>query len=139
MTTLENCTTQKSTEKNIITVNATATKLSHHSHFAEFPFSLFLCIATYLFCVVELILGIYSCIMFLVFNFAYTLFIDSRETQRERQRERQREKQASCEEPDAGLDPNTPGSLPEPKADAQTLSHSGALYYVFFFLNKCIF
>ena len=36
----------------------------------------------------------------------------------ERQRHRQREKQ-----PDVGLDPRTPASHPEPKADAQPLSH----------------
>jgi len=29
-------------------------------------------------------------------------------------------------EPDAGLDPRTPGSGPEPKAVAQRLSHPGA-------------
>ena len=29
-------------------------------------------------------------------------------------------------EPDAGLDPRTPRSHPEPKADAQPLSHPGA-------------
>ena len=48
------------------------------------------------------------------------------ERQRERQRHRQREKQAPCGELDAGLDPRTPGSRPEPKADAQPLSHPGA-------------
>ena len=48
-----------------------------------------------------------------------------RDTQRERQRHRQREKQAPCGEPDAGLDPRTPESGPEPKADAQPLSHPG--------------
>ena len=37
--------------------------------------------------------------------------------ERERQRHRQREKQAPCKEPDAALDPRTPGSCPEPKAD----------------------
>ena len=42
-----------------------------------------------------------------------------------RQKHRQREKQAPHKEPDAGLDPKTPGSCPEPKADAQPLSHSG--------------
>ena len=36
----------------------------------------------------------------------------------ERQRPRQREKQAPCREPDAELDPGSPGSHPEPKADA---------------------
>ena len=42
---------------------------------------------------------------------------------RERQRHRQREKQAPCREPDAGLDPRTPGSRPGPKAGAQPLGH----------------
>ena len=42
-----------------------------------------------------------------------------RKEERERQRHRQREeKQAPCREPDAGLGPGTPGSRPEPKADA---------------------
>ena len=41
---------------------------------------------------------------------------------RERQRHRLREKGAPCREPDVGLDPGTPGSGPEPKADAQPLS-----------------
>ena len=31
---------------------------------------------------------------------------------REKQRHRQREKQAPCREPDAGLDPRSPGSGP---------------------------
>ena len=48
-------------------------------------------------------------------DFIY-LFI--KERQRERQRHRQREKQAPCREPDVGLDPRTPGSQPELKADA---------------------
>ena len=30
------------------------------------------------------------------------------------------------QEPDAGLDPGTPGSQPGPKADAEPLSHPGA-------------
>ena len=38
---------------------------------------------------------------------------------------RQREKQAPCREPEEGLDPRTPGPHPEPKADAQPLSHLG--------------
>ena len=45
-----------------------------------------------------------------------------RDTERERQRHRQREKQAPCREPDVGLDPGTPGSHPELKAEAQLLS-----------------
>ena len=51
------------------------------------------------------------------------LFIQERHTERERDRHRQREKQAPCREPDAGLDPRTPGSRPELKADVQLLSH----------------
>ena len=46
-------------------------------------------------------------------------------TEREREREsshRQREKQDPCREHDAGLDPGTPGSCPEPKADAQCIA-----------------
>ena len=35
----------------------------------------------------------------------------------------QRDKQAPFWEPDAGLDPGTPGSCPELKADAHPLSH----------------
>ena len=49
-----------------------------------------------------------------------------RDTERERQRHRQREKQASYREPDAGLNPRTLGSQPDPKADIQPLSHTGA-------------
>ena len=45
------------------------------------------------------------------------------------ERERQREKQAACEEPDMGLNPGTPGSHPEPKADIQPLSHPGVPFF----------
>uniref|UniRef100_A0A8C0LB18 mitogen-activated protein kinase kinase kinase n=1 Tax=Canis lupus dingo TaxID=286419 RepID=A0A8C0LB18_CANLU len=57
----------------------------------------------------------------------FYLFIHERqrERERERQRHRQREKQAPCREPDVGLYPGTPGSCPEPKVDAQPLSHPG--------------
>ena len=48
-----------------------------------------------------------------------------RERERVRQRHRQREKQAPCWEPDAGLDPVTPGSCPEPKAGTKLQSHPG--------------
>ena len=48
-----------------------------------------------------------------------------RDTERERQRHRQREKQAPCREPDAELDPRTPGSHPELKADTHLLSSLG--------------
>ena len=43
------------------------------------------------------------------------LFIYS-ERERERERERQRHRQAPCREPDVGLDPGSPRSLPGPKA-----------------------
>ena len=46
-------------------------------------------------------------------------------THTQRQRHRQREKQVPCREPDAGLDPGTPGSRPGPKAGAKPLSHPG--------------
>ena len=59
--------------------------------------------------------------------FKKILFIYSWETHRERQRYRQREKQAPCREHDVGLDPGTPESHPEPKADTQPLSHPGVL------------
>ena len=45
---------------------------------------------------------------------------------RDTERERQREKQAPCGEPIVRLEPRTLGSLPEPKVDAQSLSHPGA-------------
>ena len=46
-------------------------------------------------------------------------------TEKERQRNRQREKQAPYREPDVGLNLGTPGPRPDPKADAQPLSHPG--------------
>ena len=50
----------------------------------------------------------------------------------ERQRHRQREKQAPRREPNAGLDPGTPGSHPGPEADAPPLSPQGPLLLPFF-------
>ena len=55
-------------------------------------------------------------------DFIYSFMRDTERKQRQRQRE---EKQAPHREPDAGLDPRTPGSCPGPKADAQLLSHPG--------------
>ena len=60
----------------------------------------------------------------------FCLFIHERHRER-RRRPRQREKQPPCREPDMGLDPRTPGSQPEPKADAQPLSHPGAPRHIF--------
>ena len=61
--------------------------------------------------------------------FLKILFIHERDThrdrERERERDRQREKQALCRKPDVGVDPRTPGSRPEPKANAQPVSHPG--------------
>ena len=58
--------------------------------------------------------------LFFFKDFIY-LFDRDRDSQRERehkQREWERKGQArSGREPDAGLDPRTPGSRPEPKAD----------------------
>jgi len=45
-----------------------------------------------------------------------------RDTHTQRQRHRQREKQAPYGDPDAGLDPRTPGSGPEIKEDTQPLA-----------------
>ena len=52
-----------------------------------------------------------------LFFLRFYLFIHERQRERERQRHGQRKKQAPCTEPDVGLDPRTPGSCPEPKAD----------------------
>ena len=57
-----------------------------------------------------------------------------RDTERERQRHRQREKQPPRGEPDMGLDLGTLESLPEPKADAQSLSYPGMCVSLSLFL-----
>ena len=38
---------------------------------------------------------------------------------------------APCGKPDSGLDPRAPGSHPEPKTDAQPLSHPGVPNTIF--------
>ena len=58
---------------------------------------------------------------FLFFKDFIYLFDRDRDSQQERehkQGEWERKKQAPSEEPDAGLNPRTPGSRPELKADA---------------------
>ena len=61
----------------------------------------------------------------------------------EREAETQAEGEAgSCGEPNAGLDPGTPGSRPGPKAEAQLLSHPGAPVFalnsgVTYILHEC--
>ena len=57
------------------------------------------------------------------------IYLFTRYTGKERQGHRQRKKQAPGREPDAGLDPRTPGTCPEPKADTQPLRHPGAPYF----------
>ena len=49
-----------------------------------------------------------------------------RHRERERQRHRGR-RRLHVKKPDVGLDPRTPGSSPEPKADTQSLSHPGVV------------
>ena len=44
---------------------------------------------------------------------------------------RDTERQAPCREPDVGLIPQTLGSRPEPKADAQPLSQPGVPKSIF--------
>ena len=60
-----------------------------------------------------------------LFIFKDFIYLFTKATERKRQRHRQREKQAPYREPDVGLNPGTPGSHPEPKADTQLLSHPG--------------
>ena len=75
-----------------------------------------------------------------IFIFLKILFIYSWETQRERERERQRhrqrEKQAPCREPDVGLDPQTPGSRPGPKAVLNCWATQGSPALSFDVLDK---
>ena len=60
---------------------------------------------------------------FLILIFKDFIYLFMRDTEREA--ETQAEGEAG-REPDEGLDPRTPGSCPEPKANAQPLSHPGA-------------
>ena len=55
-----------------------------------------------------------------------------KDTHREGQRPRQREKQAPWREPDAGLNPGTPGSRFGLKAGTKPLSHPGSPNYFYF-------
>ena len=51
--------------------------------------------------------------------------------------QREKQKQAPCREPNAGLDPGTPGSCPVPKAGAKLLSHPEKLFLKIFYLFIC--
>ena len=57
------------------------------------------------------------------------------DTKREREAERQAEGEAGSL-PDAGLNPGTLGSCPEPKADTEPLSHPGIPELIKFFKNS---
>ena len=62
------------------------------------------------------------------------------ERHRDRGRHRQREKQTPRGKPDVGLDPKTPGSQPEPKADALPLSHPRFFkFWIWPFFKKDLF
>jgi len=71
-------------------------------------------------------------------------------TERERQREQEHKQEAGgvgegeaglpwSRKPDAGPDPRTLGPRPEPKADAQRLSHPGAPIYAFQCFPWCFY
>ena len=65
--------------------------------------------------------------MVLFFFFKDFIYLFMRDTEKEREAETwQREKHVPCREPDARLDPRTPGSYPGPKAGAKPLSHPGS-------------
>ena len=63
--------------------------------------------------------------MKIVFFFFLRFYLFIHDGHTERQGHRQREKQAPFREPDAGLDPGTPGSHPGPKAGTKPLTHPG--------------
>ena len=64
-----------------------------------------------------------TCNLFLKI-FLRFIYLFMRDTERERGTDIiRRENQAPCRKPRVGLDPGTPGSCPEPKTDAQLLSH----------------
>ena len=81
---------------------------------------------------VLLLTGVFSDIF--LFFLRFYLFIHERH--RERQRHRHREKQAPHGEHDVGLDPSTPGSCSEPKADAQPLSHPDILMFFYTYMSS---
>ena len=56
-----------------------------------------------------------------------------RERERVRQAETQAEREAGSMEPNAGLDPGTPGPCPGPKAGAEPLSHPGIPLQMFLY------
>ena len=76
---------------------------------------------------------------FCVFLKRFYLFIHERQRERECVAETEAEgKAGSMQQPDVGPDSGTLGSHPEPKADAQPLSHPG-IPCVFFSPHLCFF
>ena len=67
------------------------------------------------------------CLSFFPIFKRFYLFIHKRHREAETQAEGEA---GSLQKPDVGLDPRTLGSWPEPKADAQPLSHPGSLKIV---------
>ena len=61
---------------------------------------------------------------FILFLKIFNLFIHEKNSEREAEIQAEGEA-GSMREPDVGLDPGTLGSHPEPKAEAQLLSHPG--------------
>ena len=57
---------------------------------------------------------------------------------RDTQREAETQAEGEARKPDAGLDPRTPGSGPESKADTHPLSHQAFPIYVRFTLTTWI-
>ena len=68
--------------------------------------------------------------LFFFKDFIYP-FVRERHTHRERQRHRQKEKQAPCKEPDAGLDPRSPGSHPGLQAALNRYTTGAAQEWLF--------
>ena len=58
---------------------------------------------------------------------------------RDTQREAETQEAGPCGEPAAELDPGTPGSRPEPKADPQPLSHPGTAHRKLFLKKDFIY
>ena len=71
-------------------------------------------------------------VLFFSFVLRFHLFIHERHTERERLR--QRENQGPHGEPNVEVDPGTPGSRPEPKADTQPPSHPGVPVVLFLYM-----
>ena len=66
------------------------------------------------------------------------IYLFMRDTERERQRHRQREKQALCREPDAGLDPRSPGSHPGLQVALNHCATRAALFIYFLRESACV-